>query len=116
MSGTGVDSMFFSDVTSLAEDVDEALVCMKSGSVDAGAVEALSTRLSGLQGDDADSVALELLLTLADRERRGMPFWLEIGQRLAAGVSPDVIAVLDSLAQSLEQEQARLEERLRKIG
>lgn len=116
MSGTGVDSMFFSDVTTLAEEVDEALVCMKSGTADAGAVAALSTRLAGLQGDDAESVALELLLTMADRERRGVPFWLGIGQRLAAGASADVIAVLESLAQSLEREQARLEERLRKIG
>ena len=116
MSGTGVDSMFFSDVTILAEEVDEALVTMKSGSADAGAVEALSSRLAGLQGDDAESVALRLLLTLADRECRGVAFWLGIGRRLAVGVSPDTIAVLESLAQSLEHEQARLEERLQMIG
>lgn len=116
MSGTGIDSMFFSDVTTLAEEVDEALVSMKSNSSDASAVEALSSRLAGLQRDDAESVALRLLLTLADRECRGVPFWLGIGRRLAGGVSPETIAVLEALAQSLEHEQARLEERLQTIG
>ena len=116
MSGTGVDSMFFSDVTTLADEVDEALVSMKSSKADTTALEALSSRLVGLQGDDAESVALRLLLTLADHECRGVAFWLGSGKRLAAGPSPDTSAVLESLAQSLEHEQARLEERLQTIG
>lgn len=116
MSSTGVDSMFFSDVTTLAEEVDEALLSMKSSSTDATAVKALSSRLAGLQGDDVESGALRLLLTLADHECRGVAFWLGIGRRLAAGASPDTITVLESLAQSLEHEQARLEERLQMIG
>ena len=116
MSSKGVDSMFFSDVTTLAEEVDEVLVSIKSSRTDAAALEALSGRLVGLQGDDAESVALKLLLTLADRECRGVGFWLGIGHRLAAGPSPETVAVLESLAQSLEHEQARLEERLQTIG
>ena len=50
MSGTGVDSMFFLDVTALAEEVDQALVSMKSSRADVTAVEALSSRLVGFRG------------------------------------------------------------------
>ena len=116
MSTTGVDSMFFSDVFTLAEQVDLALVSMKSSSADETAVAALSTRLAGLKGDDADSLALRLLLTLADRECRDVSFWVALGLQLEGGSSAEAIEVLESLAQSLEQEQARLEERLQTIG
>lgn len=116
MSGTGVDSMFFSDVSTLAEQVDQALVSIKSNSADEAAVTTLSGRLAGLRGDDADSVALRLLLTLADRECRDVSFWLTIGHQLEDGGSAETIMVLESLAQSLEHEQARLEERLQIIG
>ena len=57
-----------------------------------------------------------LLLTLADPECRGVTFWLELGRQLASSASPENIAVLESLALSLEHEQARLEKRLQTIG
>ena len=116
MSGTGVDSMFFSDVSTLAEEVDAALVCLKSSGVDTSAVEALSRRFLGLGEGEADSLALNWLLTLADRESRGVAYWLKFGEHLKGVVSDDTIAILEVLAQSLEREQSRLEERLRTIG
>ncbi len=112
MSGTGIDSMFFSDVARLAEQVDQALVTIKSNSEDESPVSALADRLTRLTQDDTDSVALRLLLILADRECRGVAFWSQFAQQLIGARTVETIGILESLAQSLEHEQAQLEQRL----
>lgn len=116
MSASGIDSMFFGDVSVLAEQVDEALVAIKSESEDRSAIDQLALRLRQLQDDDADGVALRLLLTLTDQENRSMSYWSDVGAQLANDDWGNTITALEELARSLENEQTQLEERLRQIG
>ena len=116
MSSSGVDSMFFSDVTALAEQVDDALLEIKSESVHRTAVKQLAERLLQLKEQSADDLVLRLVLTLTDHANRSLNDWCDIGQQLATRESLSTIAALESLARSLESEQSQLESRLRQTG
>ena len=114
MSASGVDSMFFSDVTEFARQIDQALLALKSSSADSTAIASLADQLLSLGSLESESVSLRLLLTLADHGNRGLEFWSQVGERLrseAHATIPD----LESLARSLESEQAELEARLQRL-
>ena len=116
MTTSGIDSMFFSDVAVLAQQVDDALLAIKSHSEDHTAIERLAERLCRLDHDDTDGLVLRLLLTLADGENRSLAYWSELGQRLTVDRAHHAITELETLARSLESEQTHLEERLLNIG
>lgn len=109
MSTTGLNATLYSRIRDYAEMLDDVLILLKSGTVTAedADMRRLTSLVQGLAAMSSPNLEVQLLRAVFQGSGASPQQWDRLSKELLAGkATPNLIAQLEILAQTLENERA----------